>query len=270
MQPMVNIALRAARLAGEQLSRAVERLDLIKPEQSSVAEFINDTCIQVERTIVHNIHKAYPHHTLNGEYTGRHEGTGEGPSTCEWQISPVDSLTNFSNALPMFALSLTGRVNGKLEHTVVINPITAEEFTASRGSGAQLNGRRLRVSNQKAVQGTLIGTGFFGRNSDREQFEQHQAMVREIISAGGNTFISGSPVLNLAYTAAGRLDGFFQLGLTSAEQDAGILLIQEAGGLVGDFNGGSSHQKSGNLVAGSPKMFKALLKSLQPVVKLHP
>ncbi|RAU17189.1 inositol monophosphatase [Nitrincola tibetensis] len=260
---MVNIALRAARLGGEQIARAIERLDLIKSEQSSVAEFINDVCCQAERTIVQSLQKAYPHHTVNAEFSGHYKATGDGPTHVEWQINPVDGLTNFSNALPIFALSLTGRVNGRIDHAVIINPITGEEFTASRGNGAQLNGRRLRVSSAKNLTGSLIGTGFFNRKSDKPWFHTQQSIVTQIINADGNTFSSGSTLLNLAYTAAGRLDGFFQAGLNDWEQEAGILLIQEAGGLIGDFKGGNQHLKTGELVAANPKMFKQLLKTVQ-------
>lgn len=265
MQPIVNIALRAARLAGEQIARSIERLDLIKFEQSDVATFISDTCCQAERTIVHTLQKAYPHHTLNGEFSGHYAAIGEGGSQAvEWQINPLDSVINFSHALPIFALSLTGRVNGRTEHAVIINPVTGEEFTASRGGGAQLNGRRLRVSSQKSLDGALIGTDFFNRSSDKAWLAQHQQMVASIASANGHTFSSGSAVLNLAYTAAGRLDGFFQTGLNEWEQEAGILMLQEAGGLAGDFRGGNTHRQTGQLVAGNPKMFKTLLKTLQP------
>ncbi len=266
MQPMVNIALRAARLAAEQIARATERLDLIKSEQADVATFINDLCHQAERTIAHTIQKAYPHHSIVGDYSGLHKPVGEGPSPCEWQVTPIDSLINFSNAVPSFALSLTGRINGKVTHALVLNPITGDEFTASRGEGAQLNGKRLRVSNNKGLEGALIGTGFLGRDSDRSGLDTELSVMRELVQAGATPFSTGSVALNLAYTAAGRLDGFLQLGLNQSEQDAGLLLIQEAGGLVGDTAGGSNHRDSGKLVAGNPKMFKALLKAMRPTI----
>lgn len=264
MQPMVNIALRAARLAGEQIPRTLERLDLIKSEQSDVAEFISDLCQKAERTIISTIQKAYPHHSLIGEYTGHHAPVGEGPGQCEWHISPIDSLTNLANALPMFALSITGYVNGKAEHCVVLNPMFGEEFTASRGKGAQLNGRRLRVNNRTSLEGAIIGTGYHARQSDKPWLESHLRMMQEVMQAGATLHNSGSPVLSLAYTAAGRLDGFFQIGLSPTELSAGLLLIREAGGLVGDFSGGSSYSERGNLVTGNPRIFKALLRTLHP------
>ncbi|WP_432696512.1 inositol monophosphatase family protein [Marinobacterium sp. YM272] len=266
MQPMVNIALRAARLAAEQIARGTERLDLIKSEQDKVAAFINDLCQQAERTIVHTLQKAYPHHTVSGDYSGRHKAIGEGPMPCEWQVTPIDSIPNFSNAVPSFALSMTGRIKGKVTHSLILNPITGDEFTASRGEGAQLNGKRLRVSPLKALNGALIGTGFMGRKSDQSGLESQIAIMRELVNAGATPFNTGSAALNLAYTAAGRLDGFCQLGLTDSEQDAGLLLLQEAGALVGDTAGGNNHRESGKLVAGNPKMFKALIKTLHPAI----
>ncbi|MCD8512711.1 MAG: inositol monophosphatase [Nitrincola sp.] len=263
MQPIVNIALRAARLGGEQIARAAERLDLIKSEQSSAAEFIRDTCSQVERTIAQSIQKAYPHHTLNGAFSGHYKSQGEGPTACEWHISPVDSIINFSNGLPVYALSLTARMNGRIEHCVVLNPVTGEEFTASRGNGAQLNGRRLRVSSSKQLHQALLGCGFVPGSNREEAFAEHQKQLFRFSAAGAHFFSSGSALLNLAYTAAGRLDGFFQADLSDTEMDAGILLLQEAGGLVGDFKGGNSHRQTGSLVAANPKMFKLLVKNLQ-------
>ncbi len=267
MQPMVNIALRAARLAAEQIARGTERLDLIKSEQDKVAAFINDLCLQAERTVAHTLQKAYPHHTVIGDYSGRHEASGEGPTPCEWQVTPIDSLPNFSNAVPSFALSITGRIKGKVTHALILNPITGDEFTASRGEGAQLNGKRLRASSRKVLDGALVGTGFLGRKSDESGLDTQIAIMRELVTAGATPFNTGSVALNLAYTAAGRLDGFCQLGLYQTEQDAGLLLLQEAGALVGDTAGGSNHRDSGKLVAGNPKIFKALLKTIHPATQ---
>lgn len=262
MQPMVNIALRAARVAGEQIVRAVERLDLVKSEQADVAKLISDTCQKAELSIVHTIQKAYPSHTITGEYTGEHAAISEGPAF-EWSVNPIDSISNFSNGLPVFALSLAGKQNGKIEHALVLNPITGEEFTASRGQGCQLNGKRLRVTNQKQIEGAVLGTGFFNRPSDKPHLETYLSIFRDITLNGGMIQNGGSPALNLAYTAAGRIDGFYQVGLNPWEMEAGLLLVQEAGGLVGDFSGDNNHLSKGNLIAGNPKMFKALLKRLQ-------
>ncbi|MBY4678868.1 inositol monophosphatase [Marinobacterium sp. CAU 1594] len=260
---MLNIALRAARIAGEQIARAVERLDLIKSEQADVANFLKDTCVHAEQTITHTIQKAYPSHRVVGVYSGEHAPLEEGIEVI-WQINPIDSVLNFSNGLPVFALCMAGYQNGRLEHSVVLNPLAGEEFTASRGRGAQLNGKRLRVSSCKSLDGAMIGTGFFNRSSDKAHLGAHLEMLKNIAMAGGNIHSGGSAALNMAYTAAGRLDGFYQIGLYENELEAALLLIQEAGGLVGDFAGGNSYRSKGNLVAGNPKMLKALLQSLRP------
>lgn len=263
MQPMVNIALRAARTAGEQIVRAVERLDLIKTEQADVAKLLSDTCNKAELTIVHTIQKSYPNHKVVGEYTGEHAPISEGPEFC-WYINPIDSISNFSNGLPVFAISMAGEQKNRVEHALVLNPVTGEEFTASRGHGAQLNGKRLRVSNHKIIEGSLIGTGFFNRNSDQPHLESYLNIFRDFTTVGGTIYNGGSPALNLAYTAAGRIDGFYQIGLNRWEMEAGILLVQEAGGLVGDFAGGNDFRNNGHLIAGNAKMFKAVLKGIQP------
>ncbi len=265
MQPMVNIALRAARIAGEQIARAVERLDLIKSEENDVAKFLSDTCKQAESTIVSTIQKAYPNHTVVCEYSGTHPALKEGPAFT-WHVNPIDSISNFANGLPVFALSITGYQNERIEHAIVLNPLIGEEFTASRGNGAQMNGKRLRVSNRKTLEGALVGTGFFNRTSDKAFFSAHQEMVKNITLAGGSHYNGGSAALNLAYTAAGRLDGFYQLGLNESEIEAGTLLLQEAGGLVADCFGTNNFRQNGNLVAGNPKMFKALLQSMRPAL----
>lgn len=265
MQPMVNIALRAARIAGEQIARSVERLDLIKSEDNDVAKFLSDTCKQAESTIVTTIQKAYPSHKVVCEHSGTHEPLKEGP-VCVWHVNPIDSLSNFANGLPVFALSIAGYQNDRIEHAIVLNPLIGEEFTASRGKGAQLNGKRLRVSNRKSLDGALIGSGFFNRSSDRAYFGAHQEMVKNVTMAGSSIYNGGSAALNLAYTAAGRLDGFFQLGLHESEIEAGALLLQEAGGLAADCFGTNNFRQNGNLVAGNPKMFKAILQSVRPAL----
>ncbi|MCV6588387.1 MAG: inositol monophosphatase [Marinobacterium sp.] len=267
MQPMLNIALRAARIAGEQVARAVERLDLIKSEQSDVADFVRDTAKRAELTVVHTIQKAYPHHRVVGVYTGEHAptGTGEGDEV-SWNINPIDNAANFARGLPEFALCIAGYQRGKLVHSVVLNPMSAEEFTASRGHGAQLNGKRLRVGHNRTIDGSNIGSGFFNRGSDKGHLNTWLEMFRSINMAGGSICNAGSAALNLAYLAAGRTDAFFQIGLSEAEIEASLLLVQEAGGLIADFNGGNSYREYGNVIAANPKMLKSMLQNLRQAV----
>ena len=267
MQPMLNIALRAARIAGEQVARAIERLDLIKSEQSDVTDFVRDTAQRAELTVVHTIQKAYPHHRVVGIYTGEHApvGTGEGDEVT-WNVNPIDSAANFSKGLPNFALCIAGYQRKRLEHSVVLNPLSAEEFTASRGYGAQLNGKRLRVGNNRTIEGSSIGSGFFNRGSDKGHLNAYLEMFKSINLAGGSMNNAGTAALNMANLAAGRTDAFFQIGLSEAEIEAALLLVQEAGGLVADFNGGSSYREYGNIIAANPKMLKSVLQNLRPAV----
>ena len=267
MQPMLNIALRAARIAGEQVARAIERLDLIKSEQSDVADFVRDTASRAELTVVHTIQKAYPHHRVVGVYTGEHApiGTGEGDEV-SWHINPIDNVSNFSNGLPNFAMCIAGYQRNRLEHAVVLNPLAAEEFTASRGHGSQLNGKRLRVGNRRVLEGSAIGSGFFNRATDKAHLNAYLEMFKNVNMAGGTMNNAGSAALNLAYLAAGRVNGFFQIGLMEAEIEAALLLVQEAGGLVADLNGGNNYRNQGHLIAANPKMLKSLLQNLRPAL----
>lgn len=263
MQPTLNIALRAARIAGEQIARAIDRLDIIKSEQENVREFIEDTSRAAERSVAYTISKGHPGQPILGRYSG---ALTDNPSNTEqsWQINPIDGLTNFANGLPFFAISITCKLNERAEHCVILNPITGEEFTASRGRGAQLNGKRIRVSQLKLLDGALIGTDFSNQVEDRERLTPYLEMFKNISLQGGQLQSNGSPALTLAYMAAGRIDACWYPNLDDWTLDSGMLLIQEAGGLMGDFNGGNNIHKSGDLVSGNPKLFKQLLQAIRP------
>ncbi len=266
MQPMLNIALRAARLSGEQIARAAERLDLIKSEQSSVTDFLKETAIKAEQTIAYTIQKAYPAHALRGEYSGDFQALEE-KGDITWHINPIDSVSNFSNGLPAFAICLSALQKGRVEHALILNPLTGEEFTASRGQGAQLNGRRIRVSSKRTLEQAIVGTSFLNTQKEKSHFDTYKKFLCNIQAADGMLHNGGSAALNMAYTAAGRMDGFLQINLNTDTLEAGALLIQEAGGLIGDFSGGNNFRTSGNTVAGNPKIFKALLQSIRPAVE---
>ncbi|SFG74454.1 inositol monophosphatase family protein [Neptunomonas qingdaonensis] len=262
MQPMLNIALRAARIAGEQIARSAERIDLIKSEQSSISDFLNETATKAEQTIAYSIQKAYPAHTLIGEFSGVHKSLEENTDVT-WHINPIDSVSNFSNGLPVFAICMSAEMKGRIEHAVILNPINGEEFTASRGNGAHLNGKRLRVSNKRLLEQTIIGSSFLNSASEKAQFETFKQILCQLQSANAIFHNSGSAALNMAYTAAGRLDGFIQIKIDPQILNAGALIIQEAGGLLGDFKGSNDFRKNGNTVAANPKLFKALLKAIR-------
>ncbi|NQY83867.1 MAG: inositol monophosphatase, partial [Alcanivorax sp.] len=175
-----------------------------------------------------------------------------------------DGTTNFIHGLPQYAVSIALKVKGKVEHAVVYDPLREEEFTASRGRGAALNGRRLRVTNRAGLDGALIGTGFPFRNDQMAYMDAYMGMFRAVAESTAGLRRPGAAALDLAWVAAGRLDGFFELGLQEWDMAAGTLLITEAGGLVGDVAGGHSHLQRGNIVAGTPKVFKGLLQKIKP------
>ncbi len=258
MQPTLNIALRAARIAGEQVARAVERLDIIKSEKEDVGAFILDTATAAERTIAYHLLKANPGHRITGLQSGSIGSQDE--SDFEWFVNPIDGLSHFTSALPTFALSLVCKQQGRIEHAVVLNPITGEEFTASRGRGAQVNGKRIRVSDLTTLPNALIGNHF---NLHSEAgLDQHLSGTRQLYLQGARLHQVGSAALTLAYLAAGRTDACWIQGADSWELEAGLLLLQEAGALIGDLNGSNNMLNSGALVAGNAKLFKQMLKLL--------
>src|SRR5690606_15890132 len=237
MQPMLNIALRAARSAGELIFRSIERLDAISVNEKDAKDYVSEVDLAAEQCIINALRKAYPNHGFMGEESGLTPGSGEG-SDYLWVIDPLDGTTNFLRGVPHFAVSIACKYKGRLEHAVVLDPVRQEEFTASRGRGAALNGRRLRVSPRRSLEGALLGTGFPFRDSQLDHLDSYLGMFRSLVGQTAGIRRAGSASLDLAYVAAGRYDAFWEFGLSEWDMAAGALLIQEAGGLVSDFNGG--------------------------------
>ena len=263
MQPMLNIALRAARSAAEQIFRSIERLDVISVDEKQAKDYVTEVDRAAEQTIVNAILKAFPNHGILGEEGSRIQGTGEG-ADYQWIIDPLDGTTNFVRGIPHFAVSIACKYRGRLEHAVIIDPVRQEEFTASRGRGAALNGRRIRVSQRRGLEGALLGTGFPFRDEQLDGLENYLGMFRALTGQTAGIRRAGAASLDLAYVAAGRFDAFWEFGLSEWDMAAGALLIQEAGGLVSDFNGGHDFLEKGHLVAGNAKCFKAVLTAIQP------
>ncbi len=253
---MLTIALRAARKAGELIERALERVDVVAFEEKGRNDFVTEIDQASEKEIIYHLRKAYPDHTIRGEETGLSVGEN---SDYEWIIDPLDGTTNFIHGIPHFAVSIACKYKGQIEHAVVLNPITREEFTASRGRGAALNGRRIRVSPRKGMDGALIGTGIPFNGYAFEHMTPYLAAMHEIAGQTAGIRRPGAASLDLAYVAAGRFDGFWEMNLQEWDIAAGVLLVKEAGGLVSDFKGGNSFMDSGNIVCGTPKVFKPLL-----------
>lgn len=263
LAPQVNIAARAAREAGKIIRRAAEDVSSIDVQKKGMNDFVTEVDRACEQTIIMAIKKSYPTHSILGEESGFTEGSGEGKDW-EWVIDPLDGTTNFIHGFPQYCISIALKHKGRVEHGLIYDPLREEEFSASRGRGAALNGRRLRVTNLPSLEGALIGTGFPFRKDQAPHMDAYLAMFKDIASEAAGLRRPGSAALDLAWLAAGRMDGFFELGLSEWDIAAGSLMVTEAGGLIGDIAGGHRHMENGNVVAASPKVFKSLLQKIQP------
>jgi len=259
MQPMLNIAVRAARNAGNIIVRSLDRLDSLAIHTKDRNDFVTEVDQHAEREIIGTLRKAYPNHGILAEESGKHDG-----DEFQWIIDPLDGTTNFLHGFPQFAVSIALRHRGRLEQAVVYNPLSQELFTASRGAGAQLNDRRIRVSTRRSLEGALLGTGFPFKA--QQYLDPYLDMFRALFPQSAGIRRAGSAALDLAFVAAGRLDGFWEIGLNIWDMAAGVLLIQEAGGLCSDFVAGHDYFDNGNLVAANPKVFAEILKAIRPHV----
>ena len=257
MQPLLNIAIRAARQAGDLIVRRMNKLAEISVETKSRNDFVSEVDRQAEERIIDTLLKAYPDHGILAEESGEIEGS----SGYRWVIDPLDGTTNYLHGFPHFAVSIACQRNGRLEHGVIYDPLKQELFTASKGDGAALNNRRIRVSPIRSTQGALLGTGFPFRNPD--QLDSFQRLFNSFFQRASDIRRAGSAALDLAYVASGRLDGFWETGLKSWDIAAGALIIREAGGIVGDFDGNENYLEKGEIIAGNPKLFADMLRTIQ-------
>jgi myo-inositol-1(or 4)-monophosphatase len=259
MHPMLNIAVRAARSAGSVINRAFEQVDKIEIESKGANDFVTNVDVSAEQAIIETLQKSYPDHSIVSEEFGVITGKN---SDFQWVIDPLDGTTNFVKGIPHFSVSIALKVKGKLDQAVVYDPIRGELFTASRGKGAQLNGFRIRVGQAKELNGAIIATGFPFRA--KQHVDAYFNMLKSLFIKTSDVRRAGSAALDLAYVAAGRVDGYFEIGLKPWNTSAGELLVIEAGGLVTDFTGGHNHTSSGNIVASSPRLLKELLTDIRP------
>lgn len=263
MEPMINIALRAARKAGENIVRASDDLERFEVRAKGVNNFVSDVDVAAEKEIIYHLHKAYPDHAILGEETGL---SGSEDADYRWVIDPLDGTTNFVRGIPHYAVSIACLYKGKLEHAVIVDPVRREEFTASRGRGAQLNGRRIRVSKLPGLDGALLGTGIPFKDHCDDKLGPYSKAVEVLAGQCAGIRRAGAASLDLAYVAAGRLDGFWEIGLAPWDIAAGALLVREAGGLVADIDASENFLQSGNIVCGNPKCFKAVLQVVKPLL----
>ncbi len=249
--PFVNIAVQAARSASKILLRFMDHIDSIEMTNKVIDEFITEVYQLVEQDIIQHIQKAYREHAILGEECGLIKGN----EYC-WIIDPLDGIMNYAHSLPHFTTSIAVKKNDKIEAGIVYDPIQQELFTASRGKGAYLNNRRIRVSDCKKLKYALIGTGFPFRR--KQHIKPYLTTFESIFLEATDIRRTGAIALDLAYVAAGRLDGFWEASLNEWDMAAGPLLIEEAGGRLTDFHAGDHYLSAGNIVAGNQKIQQAL------------
>ena len=253
MHPMLNIAIRAARAAGDSIVREMDRACDIPIQDKGKNDFVTEVDKNAEEIIISTIQKSYPDHAFLAEESGQ-----RGESDYLWVIDPLDGTTNFLHSFPHFAVSIALKQKGILNQAVVYDPLKQELFTATKGKGAQLNNRKIRVSSKKELDGALLGTGF--PYSDEKAMLKFIESYKALFPKVAGIRRAGVASLDLAYVASGRLDGFWEFNLKPWDIAAGVLLIQEAGGISAELSGGLDYLESGNIISANPKLLKAMLK----------
>jgi myo-inositol-1(or 4)-monophosphatase len=260
MHPMLNVAVKAVRRAGQIVSRAALDIETVKVGAKGPGDFVTEVDHAVEADIIQTLQMSFPQHAILAEESGR---TGDANATHEWIIDPIDGTTNFIHGLPHYAIAIALRVEGMVTQACVFAPATNDLYTASKGDGAFLNSRRLRVSKRLRLNDALLSASFA-----RDEFSNHPALLRVLSDLSVHTAgvrRLGSSVLDLAYVASGRLDGCFSIGLKPWDMACGQLLVTEAGGLFSDLSGEGNYFENSSVVAGAPKIFAPLLAQLAPV-----
>lgn len=256
MHPMMNTAIKAARAAARVMTRAWDRGQHLQIREKTRNDFVSEIDLQAEQTIVQILRQAYPDHGILAEEGGHQAG-----DEFVWVIDPLDGTTNYLHGVPHFSISIALRHRGRLEQGLIYDPMRDELFTASRGQGALLNDRRIRVTDRPDLQGALLGTGIPFR--EEHNLQAYLQTLAVLIQDTAGVRRPGSAALDLAYVAAGRFDGFWEMRLREWDLAAGVLLVQEAGGMVTDLRGGTDVFTTGDIVAGNAKIVKAMLQRLR-------
>jgi myo-inositol-1(or 4)-monophosphatase len=257
MHPMLNIAVRAARRAGAIINRAALDGSGLEVRAKRINDFVTKVDHAAEEAIIETVRKAYPEHAVLAEESGASAGDAE----YQWIIDPLDGTTNFIHGFPQYCVSIAIRHREALAHGVIYDPTKNELFTASKGRGAFLNDRRIRVSKCARLADALVGTGFPFKEGARIDLYTNQ--LKKIMQSSAGVRRAGAAALDLAYVASGRLDAFWELGLSAWDMAAGALMVQEAGGLVGDLRGEADYLESGEIACATPKVFPGLLEALR-------
>ncbi len=263
---MVNVAVKAARLAGNIINRAALDVEAVRVSQKQVNDFVTEVDQAAEQVIIETLLAAYPGHGIMAEESGGEHGARD--SEYVWIIDPLDGTTNFIHGFPSYCVSIGLAVRGKMEQAVVYDPTRNDLFTATKGRGAFLNDRRIRVSKRTDLTGTLLATGFPFRKGDN--FPRYLAMLADIMPRTAGLRRPGAAALDLAYVAAGRTDGFFESGLKPWDIAAGSLLVTEAGGLIGNFTGEADYLEHGECIAAPPRIYGQLVSILSRYSQFAP
>ncbi|SMN10559.1 Inositol-1-monophosphatase [uncultured Candidatus Thioglobus sp.] len=258
MHPTLTIAVKAARKAGDIILRYHNQIDLLTIEHKAANDFVSEVDKAAEDAIIDELKYAFPQHSILGEENGEILGD----ENFQWIIDPLDGTTNYLHGFPQYSVSIALYEKGEATHAVVYDPFKEEMFTASKGQGAYLNDQRIRTTNTLGFDDTLIGTGFPFKAP--QHLDAYLDMFKAIHPQVAGIRRAGSAALDLAYIAAGRMDGFWEVELQIWDIAAGALLVKEAGGFIGDFSGRDKFLETGNVVAGNEKVFKAILKTIHP------
>ena len=264
LHPMLNIAIKAARAAGAIINRAALDVEVLKVGTKGPNDFVSEVDRKAEEVIIQTVLEAYPGHGILAEESGREHGARH--SDYVWIIDPLDGTTNFLHGFPVYAVSIALAYRGQVQQAVVYDPTRNDLFYASKGRGAFLNDRRLRVSKRTRLSDALIGTGFPFRKGDN--FKRYVKMFEEVMQSCAGLRRPGAAALDLCYVAAGYYDGFFETGLQPWDAAAGSLMITEAGGLIGNFTGESDYLYQREVVAGNPKVYGQLVSILAPYTRV--
>ena len=262
MHPFLNIAVSAARRAGKTVLHKSYRVDQLKFDLKGARDFVTNVDVLAEEQIIETIQDAYPNHAIIAEESEPIEG-----SDVEWIIDPLDGTANFLHGIPQFCISIAIRQHGKLAHAVVYDPLREELFTATNGSGARLNDRRIRASAIGKLEHALIGTGFPFRELDN--VDLWIEIFKDLTKKTSGIRRPGSAALDLAYVACGRFDGFWESGLKIWDIAAGALLVQEAGGIISDFSGDQNFLETGTVVAGNAHLYDEIARIVARKYKHH-
>ena len=258
MQGPLNIAVSAARAAGNIMLRNMDRIDALNINEKAHNDFVSEVDHQCEAAVIETIRKAYPRHGFLAE-----EGGTQGDGDDIWIIDPLDGTTNYLRGIPQFAVSIALQHKKRTEVGVVYDPLKQELFVATRGGGARLNDKRIRVSPRRSLEGTVLGTGFPFRETDN--VERYLQVLKSFSLRTAGIRRAGAAALDLAYVAAGRFDGFWEFGLSPWDVAAGALIAREAGAIVADADGSERFMQTGNIVAATPRVYREMHATIGPL-----